>query len=57
MFYKFDRQQWWSAQVIALPSGEIISPENRKNLDGWEWHDQAPQEYLDWLATQEEQNY
>jgi hypothetical protein len=53
MFYKFDGEKWWNAQVIALPSGEILSPENKQNLDGWKWHDEPPQDYLDWLETQQ----
>jgi hypothetical protein len=54
MFYKKYGKQWWSAQVIALPSGEIISPENKKNIDGWEWHDEPPKEYVEWTNNEVE---
>jgi hypothetical protein len=55
MFYKKDENgKWWEAMKIALPSGEILSTENKKSLDGWEWHDEPPQEYVEWLSDQDD---
>lgn len=31
----------------------ILTEDNKQELNGWEWYDTPPQEYLDWLETQE----
>lgn len=54
MFYKKDENGEWSYGFrIAIPNFEVLTSENRENDFGWIWHDNPPQEYLDWLEKQE----
>lgn len=52
MFYKHEPGGWMSCSVVKLPTGEILNEENKISLDGWEWHDEPPQEYIDWQESQ-----
>lgn len=55
MFYHKDNLgNWQSGQEIHLPDGSILSVKNRENKQGWEWHDEPPEEYLEWLEKQQE---
>lgn len=55
MFYKKEIDGNWSkGSKVILPNGEILTEENKKSVDGWEWHDTAPQEYIDYLEKQDE---
>lgn len=42
MFYKFENGKWESGLIVCLPNGEILSEQNKVNLDGWEWMDEQP---------------
>lgn len=54
MYYKKDEKgNWHKGKIIYLPSGEILNEDNKNSLDGWEWHDEAPQEYLEWLESKQ----
>lgn len=47
MFYKLDENGvWWTGTIIHLPNGVTLSSENKVNQDGWEWHDEAPDGYV-----------
>lgn len=54
MFYKKEEDSsWLIGKVIKIgTSGEILDENNKENEYGWEWHDAPPQEYLDWLEEQ-----
>ena len=55
MFYKKDKNgKWWRSENVHLPSGEKLTPENKLEIDGWEWHDTPPQEYLEWTQNETE---
>ncbi len=59
MFYKKSGENWLNGIKIALPNGIEITEENRsEHTDtlsefGWIWHDEPPQDYLDWLEEQQ----
>lgn len=55
MFYKYNEEtgEWYVGNEVHFPDGTKINPENKLSHDGWEWHDTAPLEYLEWLKTQE----
>lgn len=59
MFYKKSGENWLNGIRIALPNGieitEVNKDEHEDTLSeyGWAWHDTPPQEYLDWLDEQE----
>lgn len=57
MFYKKEEDSsWLIGKVIKIgTSGEILDENNKENEYGWEWHDNPPQEYLDWLQQQNEE--
>ena len=43
--------KWHEAEEVRLPiafDSEILNTGNRNSIDGWEWHDTPPVEYLDW---------
>lgn len=61
MWYKQFQDGTWSRgnKVIipAAPQGNIILELNHNaKVDGWEWHDDPPQGYLDWLQSLEVNN-
>lgn len=59
MFYTKKNNIWYTANKMSFPNGEEVTEENKdEHIDllndyGWEWHDNPPQEYLDWLEEQE----
>jgi hypothetical protein len=55
MFYKKDENtgEWYFGNEVHFPDGIKITSENKLTKDGWVWYDEPPQEYLDWLETQQ----
>jgi hypothetical protein len=55
MFYKQDENtgEWYSGNEVHFPDGIKLNIKNKQSKDGWQWHDITPQEYLDWLETQQ----
>lgn len=55
MFYlKNTDGNWKIGNKIYFPDGTILSKENKKSKDGWEWHENPPAEYLEWKAKQDD---
>lgn len=57
MFYREENNGDWSiAKRVLLPTNPPteINENNRENDYGWVWHSTPPQDYTDWLETQEE---
>jgi hypothetical protein len=54
MFYKYNSEnnEWYTGLEIHCPGGVILSVENQIPHDGWQWHDEPPQEYLEWIENQ-----
>ena len=54
-FYKkVSGNEWWFApNFVYHKDYELHRDSNRESIDGWEWFDNAPQEYLDWVVRQE----
>jgi len=53
-FYKQTETEWWYApNFVYHRTYTLERTGNRESIDGWQWHDTAPQEYLDWLETQQ----
>jgi hypothetical protein len=58
-FYKKTTEgEWWYAPNFVYHKDYTLEKDgNREPIDGWEWHDNAPQEYLLWeLSQQQSQN-
>lgn len=55
MFYKFNKEsnEWYAGNEVHFPDGIKITLENKQSKDGWQWHDEPPQEFINW---QNEQN-
>lgn len=57
MFYKKENNgNWVIGKIINLAKAfdyEVLTKSNKQSKNGWEWHDTAPQEYLDWKEKQE----
>lgn len=52
-FYKFDGEQWFFAiNYVYNKNYELTRDGNRETTDGWQWYDEAPQEYLSWIEEQ-----
>ena len=50
-FYKYDTESntWLYAQNFVWAKNYTLERDgNREPIDGWEWHDKAPLEYLIW---------
>lgn len=54
-FYKkVSNTEWWFAPNSVYHKNYTLERNgNREAIDGWEWHDEAPTEYLIWLQSQE----
>ena len=44
---------WYKGIEVRFPNGTIIKDGNPQSYDGWEWLEEPPQEYLDWLNNLE----
>jgi hypothetical protein len=52
MFYKkTDEGDWYTGNAVHFPDGVILNKDNKVSHDGWEWHEEPPQEYLDWIDS------
>ena len=49
-FYKkVSDSEWWFAPNFVYHKDYTLEREgNREPIDGWEWHDKAPIEYIEW---------
>jgi len=58
-FYKkVSNEEWWFAPNFVYHKDYTLERNgNRESIDGWEWQDEAPQEYLEWEKTEEEIKY
>lgn len=53
-FYKKTDKGWFYApNFIYARDYELHRDRNRESIDGWEWCDTAPAEYLLWQITQQ----
>jgi hypothetical protein len=54
MFYKFNTEtnEWYFGNEVHFPDGTKLTADNKETKDGWEWHDEPPQEYLETHNTQ-----
>ena len=56
-FYKYDEEQWFYAPNAVYAPTYTLLRELKDTydypVDGWNWYDEAPQEYLLWLEEQE----
>jgi hypothetical protein len=56
-FYKETEESWFYApNFVYAPSYSLERDGNRQSIDGWEWHDTAPQAYLIWELLQQQNN-
>lgn len=53
-FYKQIGEKWFEASKVSN-ANYTLDENNKQEVDGWEWHDNPPQEYLDWLQEQEQE--
>lgn len=50
MFYKKEENgNWLAGSLIYLPNGILLSVDNKDNEFGWNWFDEEPEEYTEWL--------
>lgn len=53
-FYKEQNGEWFYAPNFVYSRDYTLHrDDNREAIDGWQWYDEAPQAYLDWLLEQE----
>jgi hypothetical protein len=54
-FYKkVSDNEWWFAPNFVHHKDYTLKREgNRESIDGWEWHDKAPNEYKLWEYEQQ----
>tara|TARA_R110002153_G_scaffold117557_1_gene261606 strand:- start:1488 stop:1700 length:213 start_codon:yes stop_codon:yes gene_type:complete len=54
MYYREDKQNniWYKGKVIHFPNGEILENGTPLSSDGWDWSEEEPQEYKDWVKQQ-----
>jgi hypothetical protein len=54
MFYKkISDTEWWVAPNFVYHKDYTLEKDgNRESIDGWEWHDEPPQDYLKYLENE-----
>lgn len=54
-FYKKEADNFWffAPNFVYNKDYELERDGNRDAVDGWQWYDTAPEEYLAWLELQE----
>jgi len=53
-FYKLeDSGNWLIANKVYLPSGTVLSVDNKISEDGWYWFNEEPFEYIEYLESLE----
>lgn len=55
MFYKKENEEWLAGNIVKLPSGIVLNSDNKESVDGWEWYDEEPVEYTQWMLQQEQE--
>jgi len=57
-FYKkFDDGNWIFAPNFVYAKDYTLEKDgNRESIDGWQWYDQAPQEYIIWEILKNKSN-
>jgi hypothetical protein len=54
-FYKQTEDGWiYAPNAVHAPSYTLERDGNREPIDGWEWHDEAPIEYVIYITLQNE---
>jgi hypothetical protein len=54
-FYKETEDGWFYApNAVHAPEYTLERDGNRESVDGWQWHDKAPMDYLIYLTLQNE---
>ena len=52
-FYKETEEGWFFApNAVHAPKYTLERDGNRENIDGWEWQEKAPSEYIVWEYEQ-----
>jgi hypothetical protein len=52
-FYKQTEEGWFFApNAVHAPEYTLERNGNRESIDGWQWHDKAPAEYIVWEYEQ-----
>jgi hypothetical protein len=55
MFYlKDNMSNWFTGIEVHLPDGTVLNEKNKTNKYGWEWYEEPPEEYLEWIKNQEQ---
>lgn len=53
-FYKEVNGEWFYAPNFVYNKDYTLERDgNREAIDGWQWYDETPQEYIDWMLEQE----
>jgi hypothetical protein len=45
--------EWYVGNEVHFPDGTKLNAENKQSKEGWQWLDEPPQEYLEWLEKQQ----
>lgn len=55
MFYKYieSLEEWAVTNEVRFPDGTILNENNKETKDDFVWCDTPPQEYLDFINTEE----
>jgi hypothetical protein len=56
-FYKETEEGWFFApNAVHAPEYTLERDGNREPIDGWQWYDKAPSEYIVWEYEQNNNN-
>jgi hypothetical protein len=51
-FYKQLETEWWYAPNFVYHKDYTLERNgNREPIDGWQWYDEAPEEYIDYINS------
>ena len=53
MWYKKDENQWFQANKVEFPNGDVLDNNHEETIDGWFWSETEPTEFLEWKTELE----
>lgn len=56
MFYKKELNgNWVYGSMVLFPDGTELNENNKISIEGWEWSNEPPAEFIEWQESQEQE--
>ena len=51
VYFEYEDGTWEVGNEVHFPNGVKLNPSNKGSKDGWTWHDNPPQQFINWLSN------